>query len=276
MSRDVLSLSASMQTSNFQDVTALVEGMSPDVPFNQRFFFWLAAFLLHGGIFLLLFVSVEGEGFNQVSQPATQDVAFYVETVIPVEIEIEEVVEEAVEPEPEPVIEEEEILEEVREPEEALVIEQVKKEKPEPKARISPVVLTTKPKPPVVKKKNVATKTLQVVAHVPKKQSSVSQRQTSQFGFIKPSFPAYLRNPPPTYPKIAKRRRMEGVTRLWVRISATGQVLDLKIQQSSGHVRLDQEAVKTVRKWRFIPAKKQGRAVMGEVIVPIRFQLKKN
>lgn len=93
-------------------------------------------------------------------------------------------------------------------------------------------------------------------------------------GFIKPVYPAYLRNPAPSYPKSAKRRRLEGVVELKVQVSADGSVLSLSIFKSCGHNALDRSALQTVRNWRFLPAKRNGKAVNSDVIVPIRFQLR--
>jgi len=251
-----------MQISNLQDMNALVKGMSPDIPLIQRIIFWIVAFALHASVFVLLFVTMEGDGIDRLEKSAAQDVAFYVETVIPIEVEVES--------EPEPEVPQSEEVEDPVESVEAEIEEIL------PKARISPLVIATKPKPPQIKKqvKKAAPKEpVKVTQQVSKQRSSVQQMKSSKLGLIKPSFPAYLRNPPPKYPKTAKRRRMEGVTRLWVRVNEQGRVLDLKVQNSSGHARLDQEAVRAVRNWRFIPAKKNGHAVGGEVIVPIRFRL---
>lgn len=260
MNRVVLSSCGSMQTSKHDLIDLKMVGVSADLPIVYRLSFAFGALALHVLVFALFWMNVEGEaGATDVVQPEAEEIIFYVETVLPpVQEEVaEESFEEVIE---DTVLEVEEEAEA-----EAEVIEQApeKVQKPQsPKPRLSVVKPQMKPaRPKPVQKK------LQTIIRA-------QQTKSTKPGFIKPSFPSYLKNPPPKYPKIAKRRRMEGVTRLWVKVSEKGTVLSLKIHQSSGHARLDQEALKAVKHWRFISAKKQGYSVVGEVIVPIRFQLK--
>lgn len=62
-------------------------------------------------------------------------------------------------------------------------------------------------------------------------------------------------NIPPTYPFSARRLGEEGEVRLDIHVGADGTVLDVRIKQSSGSVRLDRSAVEAIRRWRFIPAR---------------------
>ncbi len=90
-----------------------------------------------------------------------------------------------------------------------------------------------------------------------------------------PGFSAgYLDNPPPAYPRAAQRLRQEGEVRLRVVVDADGKPVDWSISRSSGHERLDRAAMDAVAQWRFEPATRGGKAVEGEVIVPMRFQLR--
>ena len=84
---------------------------------------------------------------------------------------------------------------------------------------------------------------------------------------------AYYHNPKPRYPKAAKRRGMEGVVELQVTVDSRGNPAAIEIKQSSGFQVLDREAIKAVWQWRFQAAKRGGLAVVGEVIVPVRYQL---
>ena len=91
----------------------------------------------------------------------------------------------------------------------------------------------------------------------------------------KSSQPGYLRNPHPLYPETARKAGNEGVVRLRVSISATGSVTAVRLEQSSGHRALDQQAMTTVReRWKFKPAVENGKRVPAEISLPIRFQLK--
>ena len=89
-----------------------------------------------------------------------------------------------------------------------------------------------------------------------------------------PSFDAaQLDNPAPRYPYLAKRAREQGVVTLRVLVSAQGRAKTLGVEHSSGSSRLDEEALKTVRRWKFLPAQQAGKAVEAWVLVPVTFAL---
>jgi protein TonB len=83
----------------------------------------------------------------------------------------------------------------------------------------------------------------------------------------------YSENPPPPYPRIARRRGYEGLVVLDVRVSAAGTALAVEVKQSSGHVVLDAAAAAAVREWRFRPAVLNGAPIESNVDVPVRFKL---
>lgn len=85
---------------------------------------------------------------------------------------------------------------------------------------------------------------------------------------------AYLNNPEPPYPRIAIRQRTEGTVTLIVRVMPDGRAGDVRIGQSSGSKALDEAALKTVKDWRFVPARQGGVAVIADVQVPITFKLR--
>ncbi|MBR9970948.1 energy transducer TonB [Magnetospirillum sulfuroxidans] len=84
---------------------------------------------------------------------------------------------------------------------------------------------------------------------------------------------AYLNNPKPPYPTLARRRGLEGVVILMVRVDELGHVATLNVQRSSGHSVLDQSALETVKSWRFVPARRAGHTVEAAIEIPIRFAL---
>ncbi|AXQ29239.1 energy transducer TonB [Solimonas sp. K1W22B-7] len=86
---------------------------------------------------------------------------------------------------------------------------------------------------------------------------------------------AYLNNPPPAYPQRSRQLGEEGTVKLLVNVSATGSVLSVSVQQSSGFPRLDEAAKMAVRRWRFTPSKRGDVAVAGVASVPIIFNLPK-
>jgi protein TonB len=86
--------------------------------------------------------------------------------------------------------------------------------------------------------------------------------------------PRYDRNPKPPYPRIARRKGYEGVVLLKVEILPNGRVGELLLKRSSGHHILDKSALKTVQKWKFIPAKRGKNPIRMWAEIPIKFKLK--
>ncbi len=83
----------------------------------------------------------------------------------------------------------------------------------------------------------------------------------------------YLHNPAPEYPDSAIERGLEGTVLLKVSVNAAGKATAVQIYQSSGTSALDDAALRTVRHWSFVPAKRGSEAVSGQVIVPVDFSL---
>jgi TonB family protein len=83
---------------------------------------------------------------------------------------------------------------------------------------------------------------------------------------------AVLGNASPEYPAAILKAGVGGEVVLRVTISAQGHVVRLSLLRSSGVRGLDNSAMVAVRKWRFQPAIKKGKAVEFEVAVPIEFK----
>lgn len=83
----------------------------------------------------------------------------------------------------------------------------------------------------------------------------------------------YLKNPAPAYPPLSRRMGEEGKVILRVSVTPQGLADSVEIKTSSGSPRLDEAAQKTVRNWKFIPAKRGDTAVQSWVLVPIIFKL---
>jgi protein TonB len=91
---------------------------------------------------------------------------------------------------------------------------------------------------------------------------------------IAPRFDAaYLDNPRPEYPRIARRMGEHGKVTLRVFVSAAGVPEKVEIGASSGSSRLDQAARDAVRQWKFVPARQGDQPVAAWVLVPITFML---
>ncbi len=79
--------------------------------------------------------------------------------------------------------------------------------------------------------------------------------------------------PKPRYPRLARLRGWEGRVVLSVSVDAKGRPTSVRIRASSGFDILDQAAARTVRTWRFEPARLAGDPVADALDVAIRFEL---
>jgi len=68
-------------------------------------------------------------------------------------------------------------------------------------------------------------------------------------------------NPPPVYPRIARRLGQEGVVLLEIQILANGSVGDIKLKKTSGFARLDEAAIAAAKSWHYLPATQDGKAI---------------
>ena len=85
--------------------------------------------------------------------------------------------------------------------------------------------------------------------------------------------PDFASNPLPEYPFLARQKHWQGVVWLLVNVSTEGLVEELRIERSCGHGVLDRAASRTVRQWRFTPARRAGQPMASQVRIPVRFQL---
>lgn len=76
--------------------------------------------------------------------------------------------------------------------------------------------------------------------------------------------------PPPRYPTQSRSQREQGTVVLAVVLGTDGRVAQISVAQSSGFSRLDDAALRAVRRWRWSPALRGGQPVMvrGEVEIP--------
>ena len=84
---------------------------------------------------------------------------------------------------------------------------------------------------------------------------------------------AYLENPAPEYPRLARRLGEQGTVLLEVYVTADGSPERIRLHKSSGSPRLDEAARETVKRWKFVPARQGDRPVGAWIVVPIRFVL---
>jgi protein TonB len=109
----------------------------------------------------------------------------------------------------------------------------------------------------------------------PKKLTSVTAAHKARVFFPdRPAIPLLKENPPPVYPRSARRRGYQGSVVLKVLVGTNGSVEEVQVDQSCGYNILDRTALSAVRAWQFVPGIKDGKKVQMWVKVPVRFELK--
>jgi periplasmic protein TonB len=83
----------------------------------------------------------------------------------------------------------------------------------------------------------------------------------------------YLNNPAPVYPRMSRRMGEQGTVVLRVFINTEGRAEKADIRTRSGYSRLDEAALETVKRWRYVPGKRAGVPEAMWFNVPIRFVL---
>ena len=92
--------------------------------------------------------------------------------------------------------------------------------------------------------------------------------------FSLPSSEAHgLNNPKPAYPRQSRRLNEQGQVVIRVFVAADGSPQQGEIKTSSGFDRLDQEALRTVLRWRFVPGQRLGTPEAMWFNVPVNFVL---
>ncbi|WP_461208813.1 energy transducer TonB [Desulfocurvus sp. DL9XJH121] len=86
--------------------------------------------------------------------------------------------------------------------------------------------------------------------------------------------PRIVRKVEPRYPVGARKGGLAGSVRVRFVVDARGHVCDPEVLRADPPGVFEESALDAVRKWRFKPAKKDGRVVSIRVVLPIRFSLK--
>lgn len=106
---------------------------------------------------------------------------------------------------------------------------------------------------------------------VPEENATASDEEHAA---VQVSVPLYDLNPPPVYPRVARRRNYQGTVLLDVRVTGDGIAAEVKLARSSGYSVLDQSALRAVQGWRFEPARRGPHPIETWVQVPVKFELK--
>ena len=84
---------------------------------------------------------------------------------------------------------------------------------------------------------------------------------------------AYLKNPAPVYPQLARESGWEGVVLLSVFVQSDGKPGQVNVEKSSGYKILDHAALTAVKKWQFKPVRVGNISFSTWARIPIRFAL---
>lgn len=151
--------------------------------------------------------------------------------------------------------------------------------KPETKTEKKPVETVKKQEPKKEKKqpdrKKMKDKSNEKLKETVKKVSSETQANqaaaSSPVLVDKATFK--VRPSQPNYPRMAKRKGMEGTVLLEVWLDENGDQTNLSLLKSSGFDLLDDAAIEAVKKWQFNGHKENGVALAHRVRIPVRFNL---
>ena len=84
--------------------------------------------------------------------------------------------------------------------------------------------------------------------------------------------PKAIDSPPPAYPDDAHREGVEGTVILVAVVGTDGRAHDIRVSQTVGHG-LDEQAIKTLKQWKFKPGMSKGAPVPVLVNVQIAFRI---
>ncbi|MCP4719091.1 MAG: energy transducer TonB [Desulfobacteraceae bacterium] len=119
-----------------------------------------------------------------------------------------------------------------------------------------------------------ATMPLAVAAPEPVKTNVKTAPGGTIYDMVEVDSPPRLKHySPPMYPPRAKGQGVEGRVFIRCAVSAGGKVLNARIIQADPVGYFEKTALKSVKKWTFIPAKFQGKKVAVHVDIPLSFSL---
>ncbi|MGQ5525224.1 energy transducer TonB [Chitinimonas sp. PSY-7] len=84
---------------------------------------------------------------------------------------------------------------------------------------------------------------------------------------------SHLNNPAPVYPALSRKLGEQGRVLLSIHVLADGSVGEIQLKQSSGFSRLDEVALVTVKRWKFVPARQGDTSIAYWYTQPMNFTL---
>jgi protein TonB len=152
-------------------------------------------------------------------------------------------------------------------------VEKVAIPRPEPKKDlIKKTIGHNKPEPRVEPEKVDLAKVEKVIDEI----SEQTSNNIEDVAITPPNIDdaSQLNNIPPSYPRLSKRRREEGLVILELLVLEDGSVAEIIVETSSGFPRLDKAALIAVSKWRYTPATRHGETIAYRYKQPIEFAMK--
>lgn len=139
-----------------------------------------------------------------------------------------------------------------------------------------PLVTTRRPDMPVIEMPIEAAPatnaiTTPVAASLPRKTIQQSGDVTKLVAAVE-----YVREPVPRYPPQSRKLREQGLVVLRVLIDERGKACEVRVENSSGHERLDRAAREAIAHAEFRPYVEDGVARRALVLIPIEFSLNRN
>lgn len=98
--------------------------------------------------------------------------------------------------------------------------------------------------------------------------AGVAQGQESKFD--EPPMPT--KTVPPVYPMDLKREGVAGMVTMSITVDEKGNVANPVVKKST-RAEFEQPAIDAVSRWKFEPAKKDGKPVAVQVVVPVKFSV---
>ena len=78
---------------------------------------------------------------------------------------------------------------------------------------------------------------------------------------------------PPTYPNALKNDGISGMVTMSLTVDEKGNVANAVVKKST-RPEFEQPAIDAVSRWKFEPAKKDGKPVAVQVVIPVKFSAK--
>lgn len=129
----------------------------------------------------------------------------------------------------------------------------------------------TKPLPPKKPIEKPEEKTEETAEEISEENQMTQAKSSSPMLVERPTFK--VRPSQPKYPRMAKRKGMEGTVLIEVWLDEEGHQTHRSLLKSSGFELLDGAAMDAVKKWRFNGHEENGVALAHRVRIPVRFNL---